>query len=138
MLAIACGMAAGRRLGASANAALIARGFAELTRLGAAWGARTETLMGLSGLGDLVLTCGSNQSRNFALGEALGRGEALSEASHGKLAEGAFTASALMEIARDRSVEMPISQSVAEILADKMDVEAAIEALLMRPLRAEG
>ncbi|HTO79315.1 MAG TPA: NAD(P)H-dependent glycerol-3-phosphate dehydrogenase, partial [Methylocystis sp.] len=96
------------------------------------------TLMGLSGLGDLVLTCGSNQSRNFALGEALGRGEALSEASHGKLAEGAFTASALMEIARDRSVEMPISQSVAAILAGKMDVEAAVEALLMRPLRAEG
>jgi glycerol-3-phosphate dehydrogenase (NAD(P)+) len=138
VLAIACGMAAGRRLGASANAALIARGFAELTRLGAACGARTETLMGLSGLGDLVLTCGSNQSRNFALGEALGRGEALSEASHGKLAEGAFTASALMEIARDQSVEMPISQSVADILAGTIDVEAAIEALLMRPLRAEG
>jgi len=138
VLAIACGMAAGRRLGASANAALIARGFAELTRLGTALGARTETLMGLSGLGDLVLTCGSNQSRNFALGEALGRGEALSEASHGKLAEGAFTASALTEIARDRAVEMPISQAVADILAGRMDVEAAIEALLMRPLRAEG
>ena len=138
VLAIACGMAAGRGLGASAHAALIARGFAELTRLGAAWGAKTETLMGLSGLGDLVLTCGSNQSRNFALGEALGRGEALSEASHGKLAEGAFTASALMDIARDRSVEMPISQSVAAILAGTMDVEAAIETLLMRPLRAEG
>ncbi|ARN80560.1 NAD(P)H-dependent glycerol-3-phosphate dehydrogenase [Methylocystis bryophila] len=138
VLAIACGMASGRGLGASAGAALIARGFAELTRLGAAWGARTETLMGLSGLGDLVLTCGSNQSRNFALGEALGRGEALSEARHGKLAEGSFTASALMEIARERSVEMPISQSVAEILAGRIDVEAAIEALLMRPLRAEG
>ena len=138
VLAIACGMAAGRRLGASANAALIARGFAELRRLGAAWGAKTETLMGLSGLGDLVLTCGSNQSRNFALGEALGRGEALEHAGHGKLAEGAFTASALMEIARVRSVEMPICQSVDEILAGKMDVETAIDALLMRPLRAEG
>ena len=138
VLAIACGMAAGRGLGASANAALIARGFAELTRLGAAWGARTETLMGLSGLGDLVLTCGSRQSRNFALGEALGRGEPMSEAGHGKLTEGAFTASALAEIARDRAVEMPICQSVAAILAGKMDVEAAIEALLMRPLRAEG
>src|SRR5208283_1293795 len=138
VLAIACGMAAGRGLGASANAALIARGFAELTRLGAAWGARTETLMGLSGLGDLVLTCGSRQSRNFALGEALGRGEPLSKAGHGKLAEGAFTAAALTEIARDRAVEMPISQSVAAILAGRMDVEAAIEALLMRPLRAEG
>ncbi len=138
VLAIACGMASGRRLGASAGAALIARGFAELTRLGVAWGARTETLMGLSGLGDVVLTCGSNQSRNFALGEALGRGEPLSEATHGKLAEGAFTASALMEIARDRSVEMPISEAVAAILAGKMDIEAAIEALLMRPLRAEA
>ena len=138
VLAIACGMAAGRKLGASANAALIARGFAELRRLGAAWGAKAETLMGLSGLGDLVLTCGSSQSRNFALGEALGRGEALKDAGHGKLAEGAFTASALMEIARARSVEMPICQSVTEILAGRMDVESAIDALLMRPLRAEG
>ncbi len=138
VLAIACGMASGRKLGASASAALIARGFAELTRLAAAWGAKTETLMGLSGLGDLVLTCGSNQSRNFALGEALGSGEPLIDATHGKLAEGAFTASALMEIARDRSVEMPISHAVAAILAGEMDVETAIEALLMRPLRAEG
>ena len=137
VLAIACGMAAGRELGASAQAALIARGFAELARLGAAWGARQETLMGLSGLGDLVLTCGSAQSRNFALGEALGRGEPPREASHGKLA-GAYTASALVEIARERHVEMPIAEAVDAILAGRMSVEAAIDALLMRPLRAEA
>jgi len=138
VLAIACGMAAGRELGASARAALIARGFAELARLGAAWGARQETLMGLSGLGDLVLTCGSAQSRNFALGEALGRGESPREASHGKLAEGAYTAAALVEIARERHVEMPIAEAVDAILAGRMSVEAAIDALLMRPLRAEA
>ena len=138
VLAIACGMAAGRELGASARAALIARGFAELARLGAAWGARQETLMGLSGLGDLVLTCGSAQSRNFALGEALGRGEPPRDASHGKLAEGAYTASALVEIARERHVEMPIAEAVDAILAGRMSVEAAIDALLMRPLRAEA
>jgi glycerol-3-phosphate dehydrogenase (NAD(P)+) len=138
VLAIACGMAAGRELGASARAALIARGFAELARLGAAWGARQETLMGLSGLGDLVLTCGSAQSRNFALGEALGRGESPREASHGKLAEGAYTAAALVEIARERHVEMPIAEAVDAILAGRMSVQAAIDALLMRPLRAEA
>jgi len=138
VLAIACGMAAGRELGASAQAALIARGFAELARLGAAWGARQETLMGLSGLGDLVLTCGSDQSRNFALGQALGRGESTQEASHGKLAEGAYTASALADIARERGVEMPIAQAVAAILANRLSVEAAVDALLMRPLRAEA
>jgi glycerol-3-phosphate dehydrogenase (NAD(P)+) len=138
VLAIACGMAAGRELGASAQAALIARGFAELARLGAAWGARQETLMGLSGLGDLVLTCGSAQSRNFALGQALGRGEPVGQASHGKLAEGAFTASALVYIARERRVEMPIAEAVDAILAGGLSVEAAIDALLMRPLRAEA
>ena len=138
VLAIACGMAAGRGLGASAQAALIARGFAELGRLGAAWGARQETLMGLSGLGDLVLTCGSAQSRNFALGQALGRGEPLQSASHGKLAEGVYTAPALVEVAHERGVEMPIAESVAAILANRLSVEAAVEALLMRPLRSEA
>jgi glycerol-3-phosphate dehydrogenase (NAD(P)+) len=94
--------------------------------------------MGLSGLGDLVLTCGSAQSRNFALGEALGRGESPREASHGKLAEGAYTAAALVEIARERHVEMPIAEAVDAILAGRMSVQAAIDALLMRPLRAEA
>ncbi len=137
VLAIAAGMAAGRGLGASAQAALIARGFAELTRLGLALGARQETLMGLSGLGDLVLTCGSAQSRNFALGEALGRGEPTKDASHGKLAEGSFTAHVLVEMAQAQGVEMPIAEAVDAILSARLSVDAAIEALLMRPLRAE-
>lgn len=138
VLAIAAGMAAGRALGASAHAALIARGFAELTRLGRALGARQETLMGLSGLGDLVLTCGSAQSRNFALGRALGQGEAPKDASHGKLAEGAFTAHVLVELAQAAGVEMPIAEAVDAILVSRLSVDAAIESLLMRPLKAEG
>jgi len=137
VLAIACGLAAGRGLGASAVAALIARGFAEMTRLALALGARQETLMGLSGLGDLALTCGSAQSRNFALGAALGRGEGVGEAAHGKLAEGAFTASALVDMAREAGVEMPIAEAVDAILSGRVTVDEAIEALLVRPLRAE-
>jgi glycerol-3-phosphate dehydrogenase (NAD(P)+) len=137
VLAIAAGVAHGRGLGASAGAALIARGFAELTRLGSALGARQETLMGLSGLGDLVLTCGSTQSRNFSLGAALGTGVALREAAGGKLAEGAFTARVLVELAAARGVDMPIATAVDAILAGRMSVDAAVEALLMRPLRAE-
>jgi glycerol-3-phosphate dehydrogenase (NAD(P)+) len=137
VFAIAAGMASGRRLGASAQAALIARSFAELTRLGRALGARSETLMGLSGLGDLVLTCGSAQSRNFAFGEALGRGIAVKDASGGKLTEGAFTAHVLMEMAGDAGIEMPIVEAVDAILAARLSVDAAIEALLMRPLKAE-
>jgi glycerol-3-phosphate dehydrogenase (NAD(P)+) len=93
--------------------------------------------MGLSGLGDLVLTCGSTQSRNFSLGAALGTGVALREAAGGKLAEGAFTARVLVEIAVARGVDMPIATAVDAILADRMSVDAAVEALLMRPLRAE-
>ncbi len=138
VLAIAAGMAAGRQLGASAQAALIARGFAELTRLGRALGARQETLMGLSGLGDLVLTCGSAQSRNFSLGQGLGAGKTLAEATQGKLAEGAFTARVIVEMAQACGVEMPISQSVDAIIAGRLSVDEAIEALLMRPLRAES
>lgn len=137
VLAIAAGMAAGRGLGASAQAALIARGFAELTRLGRALGARQETLMGLSGLGDLVLTCGSTQSRNFALGQALGQGESLADAAHGKLAEGAFTAHVLVEMARGAGLEMPIAEAVDAILSARLSVEGAVDALLMRPLKAE-
>jgi glycerol-3-phosphate dehydrogenase (NAD(P)+) len=133
VLAIACGVAAGRGLGASAQAALVARGFAELRRFGRAMGAREETLMGLSGLGDLVLTCGSLQSRNFALGHALGRGEP----APGALAEGAFTAAALVELARARGVDMPICAAVDAILADRMSVSDAVEALLARPLKSE-
>jgi glycerol-3-phosphate dehydrogenase (NAD(P)+) len=137
VLAIAAGMSHGRGLGASAQAALIARGFAELMRLGRALGARQETLMGLSGLGDLVLTCGSAQSRNFALGEALGQGESAKDAAHGKLAEGAFTARVLVEMAQTHDVELPISEAVDAILSGRLSVDGAIEALLMRPLKAE-
>lgn len=138
VFAIAAGMASGRGLGASAQAALIARSFAELTRFGRALGARPETLMGLSGLGDLVLTCGSAQSRNFAFGQALGQGVAIKDAAGGKLAEGAFTARVLVEMARARGVEMPIAEAVDEILSSRVSVDAAIESLLMRPLKAES
>jgi glycerol-3-phosphate dehydrogenase (NAD(P)+) len=137
VLAIAAGMSHGRGLGASAQAALIARGFAELMRLGRALGARQETLMGLSGLGDLVLTCGSAQSRNFALGEALGKGASAQDAAQGKLAEGAFTARVLVEMARAHDIELPISEAVDAILSERLSVDGAIEALLMRPLKAE-
>ena len=135
VLAIACGIAAGRGLGASAVAALVARGFAELSRFGRACGARPDTLMGLSGLGDLVLTCGSTQSRNYSFGYAIGRCEAPGQ---GKLAEGAFTAGVLVELARTRGVDMPIAQSVDAIVAGRISVDAAVEALLARPSRAEG
>ncbi len=137
VLAIACGIAAGRRLGASAVAALTARGFAELSRFGRAFGARPETLMGLSGLGDLVLTCSSLQSRNFAFGHALGAGAALQEAAGGKLAEGVFTARALVELAAERHVEMPICAVVDAIVSGQMSIDMGIESLLMRPVKSE-
>ncbi|MFD1331752.1 NAD(P)H-dependent glycerol-3-phosphate dehydrogenase, partial [Methylopila musalis] len=133
VLAIAAGAVEGRGLGASAVAALIARGFAELTRLGVALGAKSETLSGLSGLGDLVLTATSSKSRNFALGLALGRGEPPPD----KLAEGAATAEALVALAQANGVEMPISRAVAEVIAGRASVASAIEDLLARPLRAE-
>ncbi|MCI4678519.1 NAD(P)-dependent glycerol-3-phosphate dehydrogenase [Rhodoblastus acidophilus] len=138
VLAIACGVAMGRKLGASAHAALLARGFAELMRFAAAQGARPETIMGLSGLGDLALTCSSPQSRNYALGFALGEGEAPQAASHGKLSEGALTARILVEKARRLGVEMPIAEAVTAILESRIDVGAAIEALMSRPFKAEG
>jgi len=134
VLAIAAGIVAGRKLGASATAALVTRGFAELARFGRALGARTETLTGLSGLGDLILTCSSPQSRNFSLGIALGEGRAPEE----KLAEGAFTARALVELASEASVEMPIANAVAAVLDEKLTVDQAIEGLLTRPFKAEG
>jgi glycerol-3-phosphate dehydrogenase (NAD(P)+) len=137
VLAIACGIAQGRGLGASAGAALVARGFAELARFGAAYGARPETLMGLSGLGDLVLTCGSAQSRNFSLGLALGRGADPASAAGGKLAEGAFTASVLVAMAQEKNVDMPIATAVDAVLRGRLTIDRAIEALLMRPSRGE-
>jgi glycerol-3-phosphate dehydrogenase (NAD(P)+) len=134
VLAIAAGIAVGKNLGASAQAALTTRGFSELARFGRALGARSETLVGLSGLGDLILTCSSPQSRNFALGLALGRGEA---APSGQLAEGAFTAPVLVELAASQNVEMPVSKAVAAILAGQITIDAAIEGLLTRPFKAE-
>jgi len=133
VLAIAAGISQGRKLGASATAALVTRGFAELTRFGRACGARGETLTGLSGLGDLILTCSSPQSRNFSLGIALGEGKP----PEGKLAEGAFTASALAEMATEKSVEMPIASAIAAVLDGTLSVDQAIESLLTRPFRAE-
>jgi glycerol-3-phosphate dehydrogenase (NAD(P)+) len=135
VLAIAAGIAVGRKLGASAQAALTTRGFSELTRLGRACGARNETMSGLSGLGDLILTCSSPQSRNFALGIALGRGEAR---PRDRLAEGEFTAPVLIELAASQNVDMPVSNAVAAILSGAATIDAAIESLLTRPFKAEG
>ena len=137
VLAIACGVAIGRGLGESASAALIARGFAELRRFGEAFGARGPTLMGLSGLGDLVLTCSSAQSRNFTFGLALGKGRSVKAAGEGRLVEGAFTASALSEMARARNVDLPIANCVEALIEGSLDVAGAVGALLGRPQRGE-
>jgi glycerol-3-phosphate dehydrogenase (NAD(P)+) len=136
VLAIAAGVVTGRGLGASALAALTTRGFAELVRFGRAYGAKPETMMGLSGLGDLLLTCSSPQSRNFTFGVNLGRGSKPA-AIHAGLAEGVFTAPVLLEMARERAIDMPISSAAAALLTEKMSVDAAIESLLTRPLKAE-
>jgi glycerol-3-phosphate dehydrogenase (NAD(P)+) len=135
VLAIAAGIAVGRKLGPSAQAALTTRGFSELVRLGRACGARGETMAGLSGLGDLILTCSSPQSRNLALGIALGRGEARPA---DKLAEGEFTAPVLVELAASQNVDMPVSNAVAAILSGAATIDEAIESLLTRPFKAEG
>jgi glycerol-3-phosphate dehydrogenase (NAD(P)+) len=137
VLAIAAGIAVGLGLGESARAALVARGFAELRRFGEAYGADPETLMGLSGLGDVVLSCASPQSRNFSYGLALGQGRSPAEAAGGKLAEGAFTAPVLVEMARARQVETPIAAAVAAVIAGDIGVRDAVAALLARPIRAE-
>jgi glycerol-3-phosphate dehydrogenase (NAD(P)+) len=137
VLAIAVGIVEGRRLGESAKAALTARGFAELLRFAQAYGGRPHTLMGLSGLGDLVLTCGSAQSRNFSLGFRLGAGKSSDEGGGGKLAEGAFTADALVDLARRRDVEMPIAEAVAAVIAGTRSVDEVVEGLMARPLKAE-
>ena len=135
VLAIAAGIVAGKEFGASALAALTTRGFSELVRLGRACGARGETMAGLSGLGDLILTCSTPQSRNFALGLALGRGES---APRGKLVEGAFTAPVLAELAAAEGIDMPVSNAVADILRGATTVDEAVENLLTRPFKAEG
>jgi glycerol-3-phosphate dehydrogenase (NAD(P)+) len=133
VIAIACGMVEGAGLGASARAALMTRGFAEMTRLAVACGARAETLAGLSGLGDLSLTCNSTQSRNFALGRALGAGAA----RPGGTVEGVATARAACQLGAARGVELPIAVAVANVLDGSLTVEGAMETLLARPLREE-
>ena len=140
VLAIAAGIVDGKSLGASAHAALVTRGFAEMRRLGAALGAREETLAGLSGLGDLVLTCGSPQSRNMSLGRALGQGQKLDDVlgSRRSVAEGVYTAAAVVRVAGEHGIEMPIASAVDAIVTGALDVDTAIETLLSRPFRAEG
>jgi glycerol-3-phosphate dehydrogenase (NAD(P)+) len=137
VLAIAAGIVEGRGLGESARAALVARGFAELRRFAESYQAKPETLMGLSGLGDLVLTAGSLKSRNFAFGYDLGRGKSVSEAGGSKLAEGVFTAHVLVEMARARGVEMPIAEAVSVILDNRLTVDGAIDRLMTRPVKGE-
>ena len=139
VLAIACGVVEGRGLGRSAHAALITRGFAELTRLAVALGGQAETVAGLCGLGDLVLTCSSPQSRNMSVGLALGAGRTLDEALAGKLsiAEGVASAPAVAALADRHGVDMPICRAVSAILSGEAGVDAAIAGLLSRPLKSE-
>lgn len=137
--AIACGIVDGLGLGESARAALLARSFAELTRLGQALGAKPETLMGLSGLGDLVLTATSTSSRNFSFGRALGQGRTLTELARPghPLAEGVETAPALVRRARAERVELPIAEAVASVLDGSLPLDAALLRLMSRPLKPE-
>jgi glycerol-3-phosphate dehydrogenase (NAD(P)+) len=139
VLAIAAGIVDGRQLGASAHAALVTRGFAELRRFAGALGADPETLTGLSGLGDLLLTCGSPQSRNMSLGRALGQGQRLEDVLGGRRAvtEGVYTARAVVEIAKVRGIDVPISEAVRSIVDDGASVDDVIAGLMRRPLRAE-
>jgi Glycerol-3-phosphate dehydrogenase len=138
VFAIACGAVIGRGLGESAKAALMARGFAELMRFADAYGGRPHTLMGLSGLGDMVLTCSSARSRNFAFGERLGKGASLEEAAGGKLTEGVFTAGILVRMAQERGVDMPIATTVDAVLRQKLSIDEAVDLLMNRPLKREN
>ena len=135
VLAIACGIVEGKRLGQNARAALIARGFAEMTRFGIAMGGRRETLAGLSGLGDLVLTCSSPSSRNFSLGKAIGEGGNVRDLMTDRrtVAEGAHTAPVLHRIAVERGVDMPIVAAVIELLEGKVAIDELLKTMLSRP-----
>ena len=139
VLAIASGIVAGARLGDNAAAALITRGLAEIMRLGAALGARRETLMGLSGLGDLVLTCGSTQSRNMSLGKALGEGRKLADilGERRSVAEGVYTASGVAALAARHGIDMPICAAMDRVLNHGAAVGDEIEGLLSRPFKVE-
>jgi glycerol-3-phosphate dehydrogenase (NAD(P)+) len=139
VLAIACGIVEGRKLGDNTRAALVTRGLAEISRLGIAKGAKAETLAGLSGLGDLTLTCNAMQSRNFSLGVALGQGKTLEDimGERNSVAEGVFTASSVTDLARRVNVDLPICSAVDGVLNHGADIDATINALLARPLKAE-
>jgi glycerol-3-phosphate dehydrogenase (NAD(P)+) len=140
VLAIACGVVEGLALGQNARAALIARGYAEMVRFGLSRGARAETMAGLSGLGDLVLTCSSTASRNFSLGLALGMGRTMAEALSGKssVAEGAATAPVLAELAAREGIEMPIVAAIDRLLRGEVTAREVAQGLLARPLREEA
>jgi len=140
VLAVACGVVEGKGLGQNARAALIGRGFAEMTRFGLAYGAKRETLTGLSGLGDLVLTCSSTSSRNYSLGLGIGEGRSAAEllSNRKTVAEGAFTAPVLARLAREKGVDMPIVDAVDALVAGRANVDQVLDALLTRPPRAEG
>lgn len=135
VLAIACGVAEGRGLGQNARAALIARGFAEMTRFGLAMGGRRETLAGLSGLGDLVLTCSSTSSRNFSLGKAIGEGKNPADLMKDRrtVAEGAHTAPVLDRIAKERDIDMPLVDAVVTLLSGRVRIDELLETMLSRP-----
>jgi glycerol-3-phosphate dehydrogenase (NAD(P)+) len=139
VLAIACGVVSGRGLGDNARAALITRGLAEMVRLGVAKGARAETFRGLSGLGDLVLTCSATQSRNYTLGLALGRGESPNTVLHGRrsVVEGMATAAAVTRLSARLAIEMPICEVVDALLHRGGSIDEMIDLLLRRPYRAE-
>jgi glycerol-3-phosphate dehydrogenase (NAD(P)+) len=140
VLAIACGVVEGKGLGENARAALIARGFAEMSRFGVAYGAKPETLAGLSGLGDLVLTCSSTRSRNYSLGVGIGESRPVAEllSKRKTVAEGAFTAPVLARLAREKEIDMPIVEAVDALVGGRADVDQVLDELLSRPLRAEG
>jgi glycerol-3-phosphate dehydrogenase (NAD(P)+) len=139
VLAIACGVVEGKGLGQNARAALIARGFAEMTRFGLAYGAKRETLAGLSGLGDLVLTCSSASSRNYSLGKGIGEGRSAAEllSDRRTVAEGAFTAPVLARLARKKGIDMPVVEAVDALITGRANVNQVLEAILTRPPRAE-
>lgn len=139
VIAIACGIIEGKKFGDSARAALVTRGLAEIARLGAALGAKRETLMGMCGVGDMILTCSSMQSRNFSLGVALGQGRKLADilAERNSVTEGVYTAKALVTMAKNNAVEMPISEAVNKCLTEEIDVDLLIANMLDRPVKAE-
>ncbi len=140
VIAIACGVIEGKKLGDSARAALVTRGLAEIARLAAALGAKKETLMGMCGVGDMILTCSSMQSRNFSLGVALGQGRKLEDilAERNSVTEGVHTAKALATMAKNNAVEMPISIAMNKCLTEGANVDDIIEQMLDRPVRAEA